>query len=115
MIKFIIPIINLLLCAYLVLAYILCWIEFESWNDKIIAFCIITLSAYILSLVMNKLLPRKIRILGGILDVLSGPLMIIGAFACIAVLEPWPLKIIGLFIWVVAMLHLPSFVNIDEE
>ncbi|EPS6772766.1 hypothetical protein ACVG6V_004844, partial [Enterobacter hormaechei] len=71
--KFIIPIINLLLCSYLVIAYILSWVEFETWNDKTIAFCIITISAYIISLVLNKLLPRKIRILGGILDVLSGP------------------------------------------
>ncbi|ENP0647097.1 hypothetical protein ACCH78_005160, partial [Enterobacter hormaechei] len=79
--KFIIPIINLLLCSYLVLAYILCWVEFETWHDKTISFCIITLSAYIISLVMNKLLPGKISIFGGILDVLSGPLLIIGAFA----------------------------------
>lgn len=113
--KFIIPIINLLFCSYLVLAYILCWVELETWHDKTIVFCIITLSAYIISLVMNKLLPGKISILSGILEVLSGPLLIIGAFACIAVLEPWPLKIIGLFIWVLAMLHLPAFVKIDEE
>lgn len=64
---------------------------------------------------MNKLLPGKISFFGGILDVLSGPLMIIGAFACIALLEPWPMKLIGLFIWVVVMLRLPSFVSIDEE
>lgn len=54
--KFIIPIINLLLCSYLVLAYTLSWVEFETWHDKTIAFCIITISAYIISLVMNKLL-----------------------------------------------------------
>lgn len=113
--KFIIPIINLLLCSYLVLAYILSWVEFETWQYKTIAFCIITISAYIISLVMNKFLPGRIYILGGILDVLSGPLLVVGAFACIAVLEPWPLKLIGLFIWVVAMLRLPSFVNIDKE
>lgn len=113
--KFIIPIINLLLCSYLALAYIVCWVEFETLHDKTIAFCIITISAYIISLVMNKLLPGKISFFGGILDVLSGPLMIIGAFACIALLEPWPMKLIGLFIWVVVMLRLPSFVNIDEE
>ena len=113
--KFITPIINLLLCSYLVLAYILSWVEFETWHDKTIAFCIITLSAYLISLVMNKFLPGKIHIFGGLLDVLSGPLLIIGAFACIAVLEPWPLKVIALFIWVVAMLRLPSFVNIDKE
>lgn len=113
--KFITPMINLLLCSYLVLAYILSWVEFETWRDKTIAFCIITLSAYLISLVMNKLLPGKISFFGGILDVLSGPLMIIGAFACIALLEPWPMKLIGLFIWVVVMFSLPSFVNIDEE
>ncbi|VFS44694.1 Uncharacterised protein [Enterobacter cancerogenus] len=86
--KFIIPIINLLLCSYLILAYIVCWVEFETWHDKTIAFGIITISVYIISLVMNKLLPGKISFFGGILDVLSGPLMIIGAFACIALLEP---------------------------
>ncbi|MBS0844756.1 hypothetical protein JK155_11680 [Enterobacter asburiae] len=113
--KFIIPIINLLLCSYLVLAYTLSWVEFETWHDKTIAFCITTISSYIISLVMNKFLPGRIYIFGGILDVLSGPLLVVGAFACIAVLEPWPLKLIGLFKWVVAMLHLPSFVKIDEE
>lgn len=113
--KFTIPLTNLLLCSYLILAYGLCWTEFHSWHDKTIAFSIITISVYIISFVVNKFLPGKIHILGGILDVLSGPLLIIGTFACIAILQPWPLKILGLCIWVVAMLCLPSFINIDEE
>ena len=36
--KFTIPIINLLLCSYLIFAYSLCWIEFDTWHDKTIAF-----------------------------------------------------------------------------
>lgn len=40
--KFIIPIINLLLCSYLVLAYTLSWVEFETWHDKTIAFWVMT-------------------------------------------------------------------------
>lgn len=63
--KFITPIINLLLCSYLVLAYILSWVEFETWHDKTIAFCIITLSAYLISLVMNKFLPERYVFLAG--------------------------------------------------
>ncbi|HHA2329660.1 TPA: hypothetical protein ACOEHP_005068 [Enterobacter ludwigii] len=110
--KFTIPIINLLFCSYLIFAYSLCWIEFDTWHDKTIAFSIITMSAYIISLVLNRLLPGKILTLGGILNVLSGPVLVVGVFACIAILEPWPLKIPGLFIWVVAMLYLPSFINI---
>ena len=93
--KFTIPIINLLLCSYLIFAYSLCWIEFDTWHDKTIAFSIITISAYIISLVLNRLLPGKILTLGGILNVLSGPLLVVGAFACIAILEPWPLKILA--------------------
>ncbi|MDY0419286.1 hypothetical protein PYW49_16665 [Enterobacter sp. 170198] len=113
--KFITPIINLLLCSYLTLAYILSWVEFETWHDKTISLCIITVTTYIISIVLNKLSPCKIDIFGGFLDVLSGPLLIVGAFACIAFLEPWPLKLIGLFIYVVAMFCLPTFINIDEE
>lgn len=91
MCKFLIPIINIILCSYIVAICLICLVEFDTWQDKTIAVTITIGSAYIISLVLNMFLPKKIRILGGIFDLLSGPLLIIGAIACIALLDPWPM------------------------
>ncbi|MDP1250001.1 hypothetical protein Q6312_29105, partial [Klebsiella pneumoniae] len=45
----------------------------------------------------------------------SGPLLIIGDIVCIALIDPWPVNVIGLFLWVIIMFCLPSFINIDKE
>ncbi|MCL0196076.1 hypothetical protein M2T54_28805, partial [Klebsiella pneumoniae] len=29
--------------------------------------------------------------------------------------DPWPVKVIGLFLWVIIMFCLPSFINRDKE
>lgn len=113
--KFIVPIVNVVLCTYIVAVCLICLIELDAWQDKVIAVTITIGSAYVIALVLNKFLPTKIRILGGIFEVLSGPLLIIGAIACIAFLDPWSVKIIGMFLWVVIMFCLPSFLNKDKE
>ncbi|EAT8908658.1 hypothetical protein KBV55_004223 [Salmonella enterica] len=113
--KFIVPIVNVVLCTYIVAVCLICLIELDSWQDKVIAVTITIGSAYVIALVLNKFLPTKIRIFGGVFEVLSGPLLIIGAIACIAFLDPWPVKIIGMFLWVVIMFCLPSFLNKDKE
>ncbi|HAV1236068.1 TPA: hypothetical protein JGU28_000693 [Salmonella enterica] len=111
--KLIAPIVNIVLCTYIIAICLICLIEFDNWQDKIISATITIGSAYIISLVLNRFLPQKIRILGGIFDLLSGPLLIIGAIACIALLDPWPMKLTGMFLWVIVMLCIPSF--IDKE
>ncbi|ABX22966.1 hypothetical protein PU167_001748 [Salmonella enterica] len=113
--KLIAPIVNIALCTYIVAICLICLIEFDNWQDKIIAVIITIGSAYIIALVLNRFLSTKIRILGGVFDLLSGPLLIIGAIACIAFLNPWPIKIIGMFLWVVIIFCLPTFINRDKE
>lgn len=113
--KLIAPIVNIVLCAYIVATCLICLIEFDTWQDKTIAVTITIGSAYIIALILNRFLRTKIRILGGIFDLLSGPLLIIGAIACMAFLNPWPVKIIGMLLWVIIMFCLPSFINKDKE
>ncbi|EAN1156011.1 hypothetical protein QOQ01_002375 [Salmonella enterica] len=113
--KLIAPIVNIIFCSYIITICFICLIEFDNWQDKIVAVTITIGSAYIITILLNRLLSTKIRILGGFFDLLSGPLLIIGAIACIALLDPWPVKIVGVFLWVVIMFCLPSFINRDKE
>ena len=109
--KYLVIILNIMVCTFILSLCLIYLIEFETWRDKSVAI-ILTLSfSYICTLISNKFLPIKIRILGGLFDLLSGPLLIIGVFACFAWLEPWSIKIIGTFIWVVCMLGIPSFLK----
>lgn len=111
--KLIISVINVVICSYIVAVCLICLIEFDAWQDKTIAVIITISSAYIIIFVLNRLLPEKTRMSSGVFDLLSGPLLIIGAIACILFLEPWPVKIIGMFLWVIVMFWIPSF--IDKE
>lgn len=104
-------IINTLLSTYITVISLICLAELDTWQDKIIAVIMITGSAYVITLILNRILPKKIRISGGVFDLVSGPLLITGAIACIALPEPWPVKIIGLFLWVMVMLYMPSLIN----
>lgn len=113
--KLITPIINIILCTYILAVCFICLVELDNWQDKIIAVTITIGSSYIIVFLLNSLLRTKIRILGGLFDFLSGPLLVIGAIACIAFLNPWPVKIIGMFLWVIIMFYLPSFINKDKE
>ncbi|WP_313082836.1 hypothetical protein [Atlantibacter sp.] len=111
--KLITSVINIVICSYIVSVCLICLIEFDAWQDKTIAVIIAISSAYIIIFVLNRFLPEKIRISSGVFDLLSGPLLIIGAITCIVFLEPWPVKIIGMFLWVIVMFWIPSF--IDKE
>lgn len=113
--KCIISIFNLVICTYIVSICLICLIEFDTWREKAIAIIITLGSAYIFTLILNRFLPTKIRILGGIFDLLSGPLLIIGSIMCLALFDPWPIKILGMLLWIILMFCLPSFVNLDKE
>ncbi len=52
-----------------------------------------------MAVLLNRVLPHKLSILEGILELLGGPLLVIGAIVCFDVFDPWPLKIIGMFAW----------------
>lgn len=113
--KFITPIINLLFCGYIATLFLISLIEFDSWQDKTLAIISIVGSAYIITFIANRFLPTKIHLMGGVLDLLSGPLLIAGGLACFAFIEPWPIKIIGTFVWILIMLYFPSRINIDKD
>lgn len=64
-----------------------------------------------MAVLLNRVLPHKLSILEGILELLGGPLLVIGAIVCFDVLEPWPLKIIGMFAWIVLIFFVPSIIS----
>lgn len=101
--KFTIPIINIVVSGYVVTVCLIYLFEFDSWQNKLLAAIITGGSAYVIAFIANSFLPTKIRLLGGILELLAGPLLIAGVLACFAFLEPWPIKIIGTFIWIFIM------------
>lgn len=72
-------------------------------------------SAQLIAVLLNRVLPHKIHIIGGIVELVEGPLLVIGAIVCLDVLEPWTMKIIGMFAWVIFMLFRPSFTKRDKE
>lgn len=113
--KFTISIINIILSGYVVTLCLICLFEFDSWQDKTLAVIIIVESIYIIASIVNRFLPTKMRLLGRVLDLLSGPLLIAGILACFALLEPRPIKIIGIFIWVIVMIHLPLRINNGKD
>ncbi|WP_029591336.1 hypothetical protein [Franconibacter pulveris] len=113
--KLIILIIKIVISTYVITICLICLSELEKWQDKTIAVIMTIGSAYIITLVLNLFSPKRIHITDGIFDLLSGPLLITGSIACIALLDPWPVKIIGLFLWVAVMLYIPSLIDNDKE
>jgi hypothetical protein len=67
--------------------------------------------AYAIILLLNKFLPRKISVLHGVFEILSGPLMIIGIILCLSLIEFWPIKIVGMLVWVGVMLFVSSVIS----
>ena len=113
--KIITPLVDIVLCTYINTVRFICLAEFNNWQNTMIAVTITIGSTYIIAIALNRLLGTKIGVLSGVFTLLSGPLLIIGAIVCIALLDPWPVKIIGLFLWVIIMFCLPSFINRDKE
>jgi len=64
-----------------------------------------------MAVLLNRVLPHKLSILEGILELLGGPLLVIGAIVCFDVFETWPLKIIGMFAWIVLIFFIPSIIS----
>lgn len=64
-----------------------------------------------MAILLNRVMPHKLSILDGILELLGGPLLVIGAMVCLDAFEPWPLKIIGMFAWIVVIFFVPSIIS----
>ncbi|RJL01803.1 hypothetical protein MX657_03195 [Enterobacter chuandaensis] len=111
--KFIIYMQNILFCGYVLATCLISLVSFDNWVDRTIAIAIILGSAQLITTLLNRVLPHKLHFLGGIVELAGGPLLVIGAIVCLDVLEPWPMKIIGMFAWVIFMMFRPSFMKRD--
>lgn len=111
--KFIIFVLNILFCGYVLATFLISLVSFDNWVDRTIAITIILGSAQLITTLLNRVLPHKLHFLGGIVELAGGPLLVIGAIVCLDVLEPWPMKIIGMFAWVIFMMFRPSFMKRD--
>ncbi|HDR2792928.1 MULTISPECIES: hypothetical protein [Enterobacter] len=109
--KFIISMLNTLLCVLVIAICIICVGVTENWKDCTIAIIIILGGAHFMAVLLNRVLPHKLHILDGILELVGGPLLVIGAIVCIDVFEPWPLKIIGMLAWVILIFFGPSILS----
>ena len=111
--KFIIYILNILFCGYILTTCLISFVSFDNWEDRTIAITIILGSAHLIVALLNRVLPHRLNVLEGIIEIVEGPLLVIGAIVCLDVLEPWPMKIIGRFAWVIFMMFRPSFTKKD--
>lgn len=113
--KFIIYMLNILFCGYVLVTCLISLVSFDNWEDRTVTITIILGSAQLIPTSLNRVLPHKLHILGGIAELVEGPLLVIGAIMCLHVLEPWPMKIIGMFAWVIFMMFRPSFTKRNKE
>ncbi|EMQ1491420.1 hypothetical protein WEU54_004650 [Enterobacter kobei] len=113
--KFIIYMLNILFCGYVLATCLISLVSFDNWENRTIAITIILGSAQLIATLLNRVLPNKLHLLGGIVKLVEGPLLVIGAIMCLEVLNPWPMKIIGMFAWVIFMMFRPSFPKKDKK
>lgn len=113
--KFIIYMLNILFCGYVLATCLISLVSFDNQEDRTIAITIILGSAQLIATFINRVLPHKLHILGRIAELIEGPLLVIGAIVCLNVFEPWPMKIIGMFAWVIFMMFRLSFTKRNKE
>lgn len=108
-------IINTLVCSYVIATCLILLNELDTWPVRLIAIIITIGSAYLIALLLNRFFKTDTRILGGIFEILYGPLLIIGVIACLAFFELWPVKLIAMILWIVTMVFSPSYIKRDKE
>ena len=108
-------IINIILCSYIIATCMILLNALDTWPVRLIAIIITVGSAYLIALLLNRFFKTDIRILGGIFEILYGPLLIIGVIACLAFFELWPIKLIAMILWIVTMVFSPSYIKRDKE
>ena len=108
-------IINIILCSYIIATCLILLNTLDTWPVRLIAIIITVGSAYLMALVLNRFFKTDIRILGGIFELIYGPLIILGVIACLAFFELWPIKLIAMILWIVIMVFLPSYISKDKE
>ncbi|EPC4332657.1 hypothetical protein ACRZTK_004639 [Enterobacter asburiae] len=109
--KFIISMLNTLLCVFVIALCLICLGISDNWKECTLAIIIILGGAHLSCVLLNRVLPHKLNIFDGIVELVGGPLLVIGAMVCIDVFEPWPLKVIGMFVWVALVFFGPSIIS----
>lgn len=102
---------NIIISIFLVSLCALYLLLFDTWQEKTTAILITIGAVYAIVFIMNKLLPAKINLFIGIIDILLPPMMIVGAILCLAYFDMWPIKILSMFVWIVLIFWLPSFID----
>lgn len=108
-------IINIILCSYIIATCLILLNALDTWPVRLIAIIITVGSAYLIELLLNRVFKNDMCILGGIVELLYGPLLIIGVIACLAFFELWSVKVIAMILWLVIMVFLPSYIDRDKE
>ena len=111
----IIAIINTFICSYIITTCLILLNALDTWPVRLIAIIITVGSTYLIALLLNRFFKTNMRILGGMLELIYGPLLIIGVIACLAFFELWPVKVITMILWLVIMVILPSYINRYKE
>lgn len=109
--KFIISMLNTLLCVLVIALCLICVGVTDNWKECTIAIIITLGCANFMAVLLNRVLPHKLNIFDGIVELVRGPLLVIGAMVCLDIFEPWPLKIIGMFAWVILVFFGPSIIS----
>ena len=109
--KFIISMLNTLLCVFVIALCLIFVGVTDNWKECTLDIVIILGGTHLTCVLLNRVLPHKLSILEGILEVLGGPLLVIGTIVCFDVFEPWPLKIIGMFVWIILIFFVPSIIS----
>lgn len=108
-------IINTLVCSYIIATCLILLNALDTWPVRLIAIIITVGSVYFITSLLNRFLKTDICLLGGALELLYGPLIIIGVIACLAFFELWLVKIFAMILWLVIMVFLPSYIDRDKE
>lgn len=86
--KFIISMLNTLLCVLVIALCLLCVGVTDNWKDCTLAIIITLGCTYIIAVLLNRVLPHKLNIFDGIVELIGGPLLVIGSMVCFDVFEP---------------------------
>lgn len=76
--------VSIMLCTYIIVVCLICFNELDTWQDGTIAMVLTFGSAYLTSILLSKILGLRLKIISEVFGFLSGPLLIIGIFCCIA-------------------------------
>ncbi|WP_080993370.1 hypothetical protein [Trabulsiella odontotermitis] len=110
-IRYLVEIFNVAISTFIISLCLIFLFMFDTWQEKIIAIVMTFCIVYVFTLCFSKILSKRINVSSGVFELLSGPLLIVGSISCISMLDLWPAKVVGMFVWIVIILFLSSVVG----